>query len=320
MSGGAMSWQRVDNLRLLGIIRRMTGLGARPPSPWKGRADVFEHSYGEVLAFLKHQDEKIGRVLTALAFLTAAGVALFVYTPSSFFAVFMGSLLLSLLAILAAVDPTTQTPRFLRRLDTHNSIIFYKSIYQNRRNWVAVGAPVESLEEQLARSFHADALELSRRAEHKVSRFADARACVHVSVVALTLLGVSRIEGFDPHWRWWIIVGLLIAVAFTPIWDIAMAWHYGFAELGAAGGGSERAQSILLLAVFFLPAVMAMGLLISGGFAPGHDPRLVSVSYALGSLFLSRLSLRYLKAGGMSAVSSYIAIFGLVLLAIVWAR
>ena len=49
---------------------------AVPKDEWTGRAEIFEHSYDEVTA-LKHQDDKLNRTLTALAFLTAAGIALF---------------------------------------------------------------------------------------------------------------------------------------------------------------------------------------------------------------------------------------------------
>jgi hypothetical protein len=44
--------------------------------------DPFKQSYAEVLLFLKHQDDKINRVLTALAFLTAAGVTLYIFGRS----------------------------------------------------------------------------------------------------------------------------------------------------------------------------------------------------------------------------------------------
>jgi hypothetical protein len=46
---------------------------------WEG----FKESYNEPLLFLKHQDDKINRVLTALAFLTAAGVTLYIFSRSN---------------------------------------------------------------------------------------------------------------------------------------------------------------------------------------------------------------------------------------------
>jgi hypothetical protein len=44
---------------------------------WPAKAAIFEKSYDEVLTALKHQDDKLNRTLTAIAFLTAAGVTLF---------------------------------------------------------------------------------------------------------------------------------------------------------------------------------------------------------------------------------------------------
>jgi hypothetical protein len=48
-----------------------------PNDPVLAKWAIFQHSYDEVLAALKHQDDKLNRTLTALAFLTAAGVGLY---------------------------------------------------------------------------------------------------------------------------------------------------------------------------------------------------------------------------------------------------
>jgi hypothetical protein len=300
---------------LVSIIRGVIGRDGGTQSVWRARADVYEHSYNEVLAFLKHQDEKIGRVLTALAFLTAAGVALFALStrPSHplifdksnidvgdfFFAVFTVSLLLSLLAILAAVDPTTQTPRFLSAGASGESIIFYSWIYKAVRNgtWLKADQDVEDLNERLARSFHRDAMELARRAEHKVSRFADSRAFVHIAIVALALLGLARIDGFDIHWRSWILASVLSGVGVLPIWDIALAMHYGFA--GLASGSEPRPTDpwrLWAAVLFFLPALVAGSLLIYGEISSSGKPELVFVLYALATIFVSRFLLRYVKS------------------------
>src|SRR3954452_18910551 len=92
--------------------------------------EVFDRSYSEVLLFLKHQDDKINRVLTALAFLTTAGVTLYIFSrakPASpdfpqfansyvhaddyFFGAFLLGLFASVVLALAALDPTSFTPR-----------------------------------------------------------------------------------------------------------------------------------------------------------------------------------------------------------------
>jgi hypothetical protein len=309
---------------------------ASTPSPWKGRAEVFKSSYDEVLAFLKHQDDKIGRVLTALAFLTAAGAALFLFSghpqvhplvfdrtidaADFFFAAFMVSLLFALLAILAAVDPTTQAPRFLGQAGQRETILFYGAIYKAQPNWLAPDEDVERLNEKLAKSFHEDAQELARRAEHKVSRFADSRAFVHVSIVALTLLGIARIDGFDVRFRWWLIASLLVLVAFLPVWDIYWHRHFGFARLRTDTQKPKGKDWVIWSVVLFLaPAIVATGLLVSGGIASKNYPQLVSISYALGSLLLSRFFLRHLDTRPkMEVGSAIVTAVGIALLAFVW--
>ena len=98
---------------------------AEPPS-LISKPFVFEHSYNEVLAALKHQDDKLNRTLTALAFLTAAGVTLFlsleriaeprepVYfaeggpsVTAVMFVIFLAAVALALLTALAAIGPGT---------------------------------------------------------------------------------------------------------------------------------------------------------------------------------------------------------------------
>src|SRR5436190_24213148 len=95
---------------------------------WQHSAERFEQSYGEVLAFVKHTDDKIGRLLTALAFLTASGITLFAVTRSGhpppglqfghsdwragsiFFLLFLGGVVGALTAAFVALDPTSHTP------------------------------------------------------------------------------------------------------------------------------------------------------------------------------------------------------------------
>jgi hypothetical protein len=185
---------------------------------------------------------------------------------------------------------------------------------------VAADADVEFLNEKLARSFHDDAQELARRAEHKVSRFADSRAFVHVSIVALALLGIARIDDFDIRSRWWLVASLLILVGFLPAWDIYWHRHFGFASLQANSQKAEGRWSILWSVVVFLaPAIMATVLLVTGAFASRNDPQLVSVCYALGSLLFSRLSLRLLDTRTkMEAGSAIVTVVGVGFLILDW--
>jgi hypothetical protein len=299
-------------------------------SPWERRADVFRNSYTEVLLFLKHQDDKIGRLLTALAFLTAAGVSLFLFTERReagalqldtpavdagdfFFATFIVSLLFALLAVLAALDPTSQTPNFLPRQPARRTILYYGSIYR-KAGWPEPDAEPEELDELLARSFHDDAEELARRAEHKVRRFADGRAFVHVSLVSLVLLGIARIEGLGESSRWWLVASLLATIGFLPAWDIYWHRHFGFADVRAT-----LPELIRRTVVFLVPAGVAAALLASAMFAPGVRPRLLSVSYALFSLLYSRFALRYLGTKvEMAAGACTVGAIGVGLLFLIW--
>lgn len=308
-------------------------MGAHPDqSPWERRSEVFRQSYTEVLLFLKHQDDKIGRLLTALAFLTAAGISLFLFSGRTqedplrfdeaavdvgdfFFATFIVTLLFALLAVLAAVDPTSQTPRFLTSEPPRRTILFYGSIYMGEETgWPADDADPDELMEMLAKSFHDDAEELARRAEHKVRRFADARAFVHVSLVSLVLLGIARIDGISSSSRWWVIASLLALIGFMPAWDMYLHRRFGFAEIRPT-----LATFVWRGLLFLSPAAVAAALLASADFAPNHSPQLISVCYALSALLVSRFALRYLATTGKMAIGVGIAgVIGLVLLFLVW--
>jgi hypothetical protein len=220
-----------------------------------------------------------------------------------FFAAFMVSLLLALLAILAAVDPTTQTPRFLAGGEPRETILFYGSIYKALPDWLALDTDIDVLHEKLATSFHGDAKELARRAEHKVSRFADSRAFVHVSVVSLTLLGIARIDGLDVHWRSWVVALVLAIVGLLPAWDIGMLMVYGF-------GGLQRTAWVCWTALFLAPAVLAAGLLIYSAAAVSPTPEFIFVGYALTSILLSRFFLRYLNRRPMAIGSVIVTLIG----------
>src|SRR4051794_3143616 len=99
------------------------------------RTEVFKIGYDEVLAALKHQDEKLNRWLTALAFLTAAGITIYTrvlprtaslnHFPHSryhvvpiFFIFFLVSTLAALIGVLGAVGPSGALPQ--RLVSTHH--------------------------------------------------------------------------------------------------------------------------------------------------------------------------------------------------------
>ena len=216
----------------------------QPPSQEDIQEKVFAHSYGEVLLFLKHQDDKINRVLTALAFLTAAGVTLYVVTraPSVdglappptfsnthvqlddyFFASFILGVALSVALSLVALDPTSFRPRFLDRHpdpDTEkHSLLFYEAIQRlPRKKWHGL-IEASDLRTQYIRSLNDDAHRLSRRAIHKVHRFGTASCVVQFTIVALALLGMTRLDRVHASASWKLIVAVLGVYAVMPLVD-----------------------------------------------------------------------------------------------------
>ena len=120
------------------------------------QANVFWHSYSEVLLFLKHQDDKINRVLTALAFLTAAGVTLYIFSGSDrlsqadyprftdsgvriddyFFGSFIVGVAVSVALALVSLDPTSYFPRFLGQTAVgERSLLYYAAINEQSDDW-----------------------------------------------------------------------------------------------------------------------------------------------------------------------------------------
>jgi hypothetical protein len=230
-----------------------------PPADADTREKVFEKSYGEVLLFLKHQDDKINRVLTALAFLTTAGVTLYIFsrTPDGpdfprfadsririddfFFASFIVGVAVSVALALVSLDPTSFLPPLLTGRDERKegeersrgdrSLLYYGAIARMKEgDWEQVFGRSD-LRDYFIRSLHADTHRLSRRARHKVRRFGTANAFVQFAVVALALLGVTRLNHATTHGRWILVTAVLIGYALLPLVDYAYFWLLDFPDV-----------------------------------------------------------------------------------------
>jgi hypothetical protein len=246
-------------------------------------SEVFKESYTEVLLFLKHQDDKINRVLTALAFLTAAGVALYIQGRTNspllfanhdveadnyFFASFLFGLFFALSIALVALDPTSVVPRYLDP-EGSTSILFWQSIGgRESEQWAATRGPGAAA--SLADSFHLDARRLAHRARHKVRRFGQATAFVQLAVVSLTLLGLIRLSNASEHGRWVLATVLLTLFSAMPLIDFEYQRRLNFPDVGSeyvrAAKGRLAGRSILWYAKrnFFLPffIVSTVGLIL----------------------------------------------------------
>lgn len=238
---------------------------------------VFERSYSEVLLFLKHQDDKINRVLTALAFLTAAGVALYVFGRANpplafpkfadsaitaddyFFGAFLIGLFFAVSFSLVALDPTSYAPRFLDASEGSTSVLYYRAIHaMGKADWDS--ALQTASIEGLTTTFHDDARRLSHRAIHKVRRFGQANAWVQFTVVALAALGLMRLTNLSIDDKWRATTALLTVYTVLPLVDFAYLRGLNFPGVGSENSGwlksrSKKAMWVLVPFLFYVPFI-----------------------------------------------------------------
>lgn len=258
------------------------------------RVAVFRASYEEVLAFLKHEDDKINRVLTALAFLTAAAVALYIFsrgqTPPTtlplrgttltagdlFFGSFVIGLVGALLAAVAALDPTSFYPRFLGSRSEPKSVLYYRAIGQDdiaeptddvpdgRSRWAEIAARSdEQLWALLGDSYHEDARRLAHRARHKVYRFTECNAFVELAIASLALLGLVRLGNRSDEAGWWLVSLVLIAYAWLPAYDFLVLIRRNFPDVGREYMTDRTCSWWMSLTLFFIPTAVVTSILVA---------------------------------------------------------
>jgi hypothetical protein len=292
----------------------------------KESAEVLFRSYSEVLLFIKHQDDKVNRVLTTLAFLTAAGVALYVFSQDEAgfrvkfgheamglttfsFLLFLTSVFFALIAALAALDPGSQSPSFLPRAKPPGSILHYRAIAAGD------GWPTKpnATYEALAKSAHQDARVLAVRAVHKTKRSSESRAFVHVAMASLTLLGIFSLPDVSLRLRWWlsaIFLAILLILPALPFWSM---WRMGFDGIGRDRFASDNALpgSRFFAAAwpYFLTALAAAAFLLTARVLHAEWAALL---YAFVVLLTHRLLLQTSRRRVLYLVSTALMVAGLV--------
>lgn len=256
------------------------------------KVEVFRTSYTEVLTALKHQDDKLNRMLTALAFLTAAGVAIFVQVDSVvqfddrgpsvgavLFVVFVGAVALALLSALSAIGPGKPLDAAGR---SGPSLLFYPQIARDdgADEWIAMRrkSPRE-LEELLVRNYHSEARDIAYRVRYKVARARESSAFVQLAIVSLMLLGVFQAQPLSAATRWWIASGLIIVVLLAPFLELAQMRRYRY---GGARWG--RIYVWLAFAVVFVAGLLVWAQAMT-------DDYWVALASGLVVLGLSRLAI-----------------------------
>jgi hypothetical protein len=234
---------------------------------WAQKAEVARESFKEVLASDEHEDRKAQRILTAMAFLTAAAGVIFAelsragigaslkfpfsstygYLPVCFFA-FVATMIIGTLLFLAALGPAFNLPRMWRSKDRKSyprSLLFSQLILQGTQtDWEKywVESSVENLKEKLAENFVTEAYLLADKVRFKVTMMRYGKIVYKLSL------------GF---------LGLLLIPVFTIVVNQVYSWAAGaflvvliqdFVERWKAPGGSLFSGSNLVLTLIELSA------------------------------------------------------------------
>lgn len=176
------------------------------------RIELLQESYSEVLDAVKHQDDKIGRLLTGLSFLTAATLAVaglgsaqyvtrrFRVEPWGdlplaliFLGVFVGGVVLAVSLLLAAFNTPLRLLGERQQGREHDSTIYFfhiarKSVKEWRRT-VTKGSNA-CLEERRIQEFANETHNLAARAKYKHERISEATVILVTAMLALILAAV----------------------------------------------------------------------------------------------------------------------------------
>lgn len=242
-------------------------------SDYTEKISVFTVGYQEVLAALKHQDDKLNRILTALAFLTVAGVALSPKVtqlgggpvlgdsgpgaPVVLFVVFLAAVAIGVIVTLTAIGPGSplrHPPSPERRAGRPGSLIFYAFISRDEQWDDRFDMPGEQLTQELAKNLHRETKQIAQRVDYKIVRAREAGAWVQLAIVALALMGVLGATGLSSTTRWWIACGLLVVVLTIPFWDLVVMRDTRYIDKDYSGLAYGMLAAIVVLAAGFLVA------------------------------------------------------------------
>jgi hypothetical protein len=192
--------------------------GAVPrPSETEQKLEMIGYSYAEVLDATKHQDDKIGQLLTSVAFLTAATLALAALDSGNFIArrfavepyklplalialvVFLVGVAWSVMLLLASLSTPLRVPgltrpkrdnkpmQWVKNVRT-SQIYFYEisrvSVSQWEDKW---SAPVEDLRQERLRSLIRETHNLGVRTRAKYDRTTEAVGLLSLALLAFAL-------------------------------------------------------------------------------------------------------------------------------------
>lgn len=196
----------------------------KPETDWIAKGCVAKESFKEVLASDEHEDSKAQRILTAMAFLTAAAGVIFAelrrsqigafltfpllashdYLGVCFFA-FVTTIVIGTLCVLAALGPAFNIPPSWRKKDRESyprSLLFSQLILQGtqadwERHWQ--DSTADELRTQLVKNYAIEAYLLAKKIRFKVGMMRRGKAAYKLSLGFLGMLVIPIVTTSVDH-------------------------------------------------------------------------------------------------------------------------
>lgn len=255
------------------------------------RLAVARISYGEVLDATKHNDEKIGRALTSIAFITTAGVAFAVGgnehvlkiryimgrasapLPSIFLLAFFVFILLTVIMYLSAMgNPLTFPEKHDEKIGSN--LFFYLIANEDRSSWTETWgldarASYDTIRLGTINNFVNEAHHLAGRVRFKYERMEIARALFITALISLILSFVTGLTPFIMSTasqqldtlRWGLHARIYLAVA-VGLLDVSLTFD-AYVNAIFKNKMDSKLAKLHLLAVTALPIFSLSMLMIS---------------------------------------------------------
>lgn len=261
----------------------------------KLRYELAKLSYDEVLDATKHQDDKVGRFLTAVSFLTAAAIAFgarqdvlqvqydidgLVPLPAVLFAAFFALVVISVVFLLMALGQALGLPRGSEISGERSRLFFVVISDYSLKNWQDRwrGRP-DDIRDAITENLIGEAHNLAARADKKYRRTGEAQGIFTVALLffglALALaINVLSTQAAAP--APWDLRSRLIATSVLTSFAVSLgySWVRWKQEIGSrslASYGVWWLASLLPAATLLPPYVVsaATGAVVAGAIAFG---------------------------------------------------
>ncbi len=291
------------------------------------RHDLLSTSYREVLDATKHQDDKVGRFLTAIAFLMAAAIAFGVRAdvltikydlqrplplPAILFMVFFALVILSVVLLLFALGQALRLPS--STAPGRSSYLFFMSIADHsndnwNRQWSRETSEIES---DIDSDLVGEIRNLAIRADGKYQRSAEAQSTFTIGLLAFILglvLSLKVLASGRPEVEPWNTSSRMITASVIGLFAFVLG--YGLLRFEQKIDDQHRFRFLWVEAYWRRHGVLAIWILMTAYpvllLLPGGTSR-TTLAYSAGSCIalaslLVALRIRHLRVSFFLIVS-----------------